>query len=196
MRRGGWFVLLSVLFQAGYADYSFDFYCRGDTLKQVNPNEEAHFYFTITNTGNQADVYELFCLVLQEVPGWSAIYCVRGRCVEPGIPMFDTLVPGESDTTVHLTVFTTGTEGEEVVSMRVTSLGNPALSRTIITRTRVGAGVQEPGAGWVTGCRESGTEGVVFDKTGRRVQAGSLAPGVYFVVSGEPLAVRKVLLIR
>lgn len=198
-------------FHIGYADYSFDFYCRSDTVQQVNPYELGDFYFTITNTGTEPDVYEIFCQVVQEVPGWSAICCIKGRCVEPGVPMFDTLSPGASDTTLHLSVFTTNTQGEEVISLRVRSFGNHSLERTITTRTRMSGGVEEKSLANSTPVlprttiiaepqnltiyRKNGW--VLVTAQGSRVGTVTLtAPGVFFVISKENNLLLKLIVVR
>lgn len=172
------------------AEYSFTFVCRSDTLQQVVPNGVAYFYFTLTNTGSEPDVYLFDCQVLQEVPGWNAIYCLRGRCVEPGIPMFDTLAPGEADTTIDIAVFTTTTEGTEIIRLTVSSEGNPALNSSITTYTRVGSGVEED-ANYLS---ERYGE-LIFDHTGRRVNSIS-SPGVFFVRRGIKAGFQKLIVFK
>jgi hypothetical protein len=128
--------------------YGLDFKARGDTVQHVGPGDFAEFHFTLTNTGNQSDVYELDCRVVSAVPGWAATYCVRGRCVEPGILMYDSLPAGNSDTSISVAVYTNATEGEEIVSMRVRSMGDTTLAESIGTYTIVGSGIEElPGTG-------------------------------------------------
>lgn len=181
---------LLVFARIAEADYSFTLNCRSDTLQAVQPGGVAYFYFTLTNTGTEPDVYEFDCRVIQEVPGWSAIYCLRGRCVEPGMVMFDTLAPGESDTTIDIGVFTASNPGEEVVRLTVTSVGNPALSAGYNTRTRVGGGVEEAGGNGVFLL-----SGEVFDRTGRRVFSIS-RPGVYFIRRSGTGGFHKVLFLK
>jgi hypothetical protein len=123
--------------------YGLDFKARGDTVQHVGPGDFAEFHFTLTNTGNQSDVYELDCRVVSAVPGWAATYCVRGRCVEPGILMYDSLPAGNSDTSISVAVYTNATEGEEIVSMRVRSMGDTTLAESIGTHTIVGTGIEE-----------------------------------------------------
>lgn len=173
------------------ADYSFSFVCRSETLQQVVPEGVAVYYFTLTNTGTEPDIYLFDCRVLQEVPGWSAIYCLRGRCVEPGIPMFDTLAPGEADTTIDIMVFTTSTEGEQVIQMTVTSQGDPSQVSSIRTYTRVSCGIEEG----VTRFGRKLVPGLVFDYAGRRVRA-VLTPGVYFVRRDDGGGFQKVVVLR
>ena len=122
---------------------------RGDTVQHVAPSEDAEFHFTLTNTGTSSDVYELSCRVVSAVPGWAAVYCVRGVCVEPGMLRYDTIPAGDNDTTPKVTVYTNATEGEEVVSLRVRSMGDTTLAESIATHTIVGSGIEEgtrPGA--------------------------------------------------
>ncbi|MGQ9678508.1 MAG: COG1470 family protein [bacterium] len=184
-------VVFAVLAAPVIADYSFNFVCRSDTLQQVMPGGVAYFYFTLTNSGSEPDVYLLDCRVLQEVSGWSAIYCLRGRCVEPGIPMYDTLAPGEADTTIDIAVFTTTTEGEEVIRFTVSSEGNPALSSSITTYTRVGSGVEEKESNYLTERKGE----LIFDHTGRRVKSIS-SPGVFFVRRGMKAGFQKLIVFK
>ncbi len=126
-----------------FADYNFDLFCRTDTIQQVPPTGIGYFTFTLTNTGAEPDVYELNCIVIQTVPDWSIIYCMRGQCLEPGNPMYDSLLSGERDTTVEIKVFTTFTPGEAVAVLTVISLGNPSLSKSITTITKLANGIEE-----------------------------------------------------
>jgi len=116
---------------------------RGDTVQHVAPSEDAEFHFTLANTGTSSDVYELSCRVVSAVPGWAAVYCVRGVCVEPGVLRYDTIPAGDNDTTPKVTVYTNATEGEEVVSLRVRSMGDTTLAESIATHTVVGLGIEE-----------------------------------------------------
>jgi len=186
----------------------FTFVCRADTIQQVEPGSPAEFGFTLTNTGTEADVYRLDCRVLDSVPGWFAVCCVHGLCFEPGIPLYDTLAAGEADTTVHVTIYTNTTHGEELVNLKVTSLGNPMLTDSITTHTRVGSGITESTMPGTSSCAPVATilRGVLntglrltadgsrlgiglYDANGRKVMAllpgpndvRHLAPGVYFV---------------
>ncbi len=181
----------------------FSLVCRSDTVQQVEPGGQSEFHFTLTNTGTQPDVYRLDYRVLDSVPGWIVVCCVRGRCAEPGVPFFDTLAPGEADSSPDLTVYTNSTHGEEVVNLKVTSLGEPQMVDSISTRTRVGAGVAEPGRS-SRACRiqpaarvvrdmllldAECSPAVLLDACGRSVlsltsgpnRIARLAPGVYFV---------------
>jgi len=184
-------MILAVWVMPVQADYSFTFVCRSDTLQQVVPGGVAVYYFTLSNTGTEPDVYLFDCRVLQEVAGWSAIYCLRGRCVEPGVPMFDSLAPGEVDTTIDITVFTTNTEGEEVIQMTVTSQGDPSQVSSIKTYTRVSCGVEEG----VTYLERKPLPGLMFDYAGRRVRT-VLTPGVYFVRQDSGVGFKKVVVLR
>jgi len=109
----------------------------------VAPSEAAEFHCTLTNTGTSSDVYEFSCRVVSAVPGWAAVYCVRGVCVEPGVLRYDTIPVGDNDTTPKVTVYTNATEGEEVVSLRVRSMGDTTLAESIVTHTIVGSGIEE-----------------------------------------------------
>jgi len=146
MNRYG-LLLVGLLLEAGQAPlcagYDFDFWCRSDTVRRVQPGGPADFHFTLANTGTEPDVYEFDCRVVQPVPGWSVIYCLHGLCTVPGVLMYDTLAAGASDTTIEVTVFTTSTQGAAVVNLRVRSLGNPSLAESINVRTIVGSGIEE-----------------------------------------------------
>jgi hypothetical protein len=126
-----------------WAGYGLELIARGDTVQRVSPGGTAEFHFTLTNTGNQTDVYRFDCRVVDSVPGWGVVVCVRGLCVEPGTPIYDTLPAGSSDTTAKVTVYTNSRQGEEVVSLRVRSMGDTSLAESIATHTIVGAGVEE-----------------------------------------------------
>jgi len=136
------------------AGYGLELVARGDTVQHVSPGEAGEFHFTLTNAGSQPDVYEFNCRVVANVPGWSVVYCVGGQCVEPGNLVYDTLPAGATDTAIKVTVYTNTTEGEEVVSLRARSMGNPALAESAATHTIVGAAVGEsvrpvaPGSGF------------------------------------------------
>lgn len=192
-------VLPAVLLAFGQltAGFQFEFACRGDTVQRVNPGGIAEFDFTLMNTGTEPDIYEFACRVVQPVSGWSVIYCLHGQCNEPGGLMYDTLNAGETDTAITVTVFTSSTHGEEVVSLRVRSLGAPLLAESVATRTVVSAGVEEsrqradsrarPVASLARGGLLITIPGDLFDSQGRRVavmpagssRVGLLAPGVY-----------------
>lgn len=172
---------------------SFTFLCRSDTLQQVAPGATAEFYFTLTNTGSEDDVYRFDCRVLDSVPGWFVVCCVRGLCFEPGTPLYDTLAAGESDTTPHITIYTNATHGEERVGLRVTSMNEPQHTDSIAVRTRVGSGVAEDRTG---SAGRVDHHGPLFDVLGRRVvvlrlNERRLGAGVYFVrPAGTKLVLR------
>ncbi len=198
MRRLWFFVITSAvifLFNTGYADYGFDFYCRSDTFQQVGAGFPAYFYFTLVNTGTEPDVYQFDCQVLQAVPGWSVIYCLRGRCVEPGVPMFDTLGPGEVDSTIDVTVFTTENTGEEVVRLLVVSLGNPAMTKAVQVYTEVCGAVEEVGGGCVLPEENIGGRYRLFDPLGRQIKSINRR-GVFFLLSEGGGGVKKVVRIN
>jgi hypothetical protein len=125
------------------ASYSFSFVCRSDTIQRVDPGGVAEFDFTIANTGSQPDGYQFDCEVISGVSDWYATYCVGGRCGQPGMTLVETLAVGSSDTTAHVSVYTSATPGEEVIRLRVQSQGNPSLADSVTTYTLAGAGVQE-----------------------------------------------------
>jgi hypothetical protein len=136
------FALLIIIFTPVRA-YDFQLVCRTDTHQLVQPYGLGYFTFTLTNTGSQPDVYELNCVVLQTVPDWSIIYCLQGRCLEPGSSMFDSLLPGQSDTTIEIKVYTSATNGEAIAVLTVRSLGDTGISRSITTITTLCGAVAE-----------------------------------------------------
>ena len=136
-------VLLVVVYGQALAGYGLELVARGDTVQHVSPSGTGEFHFTLTNTGNQSDVYEFDCRVVASVPGWVVVYCVGGQCVEPGSPVYDTLPAGATDTAIKVTVYTDTAEGEEVVSLRARSMGDPALAESVVTHTIVGTGIEE-----------------------------------------------------
>jgi hypothetical protein len=143
----GWaFVALVVTSRA--SGYGLELAPRDDTVRHVAPSDVAEFHFTLTNTGTTLDVYEFSCRVVSAVPGWAAVYCVNGVCVEPGVLSYDSIPAGASDTTPKVTVYTNATEGEETVSLCVRSLGDTTLAESVATHTVVASGIEEvPGDG-------------------------------------------------
>lgn len=136
-------VILVLAMNAAWADYSFRFVCRDDTVARVAPGEPAYFHFALTNTGNTSDVYAFDCRVRQNAPNWAIAYCVRGRCVEPGTVMYDSLAPGATDTTPVIDVFTDANVGEAVVELHVRSQQAPTLADSINVHVLAGVGIAE-----------------------------------------------------
>lgn len=116
--------------------------------------------------------------------------------------LYDTLAVGEADTAIHVTVYTSTTQGEGVVNLWVRSLGEPSLRDSITTRTIVGSGVNEGicsavGKPWsaatvVTGRLHVPGPGELFDPAGRRAavlrpgdnRIDHLSSGVYLIRAG------------
>ena len=144
-RRGAAAVaaILTALVGSALAGYGFVLTPRADTIQHVAPSDVAEFPLTLTNTGTSSDVYEFSCRVVSAVPGWAAVYCVNGVCVEPGALRYDTIPAAGSDTTPKVTVYTDTTAGEEVVSLLVRSMGDTTLAESVATHTIVGAGIEE-----------------------------------------------------
>jgi len=137
-------ILLYLVFVSfSWSQYSFDLSCLSDTFQTVAPNGFSTFNFRLANTGSANDVYELNCQIVESVPGWFVSFCVRGRCVEPGIPLYDTLNVGQFDTAIHISVYTTSTTGREILSLNVRSLGDPTQKDSIRVYTQVGQGIEE-----------------------------------------------------
>ncbi|MGC8797781.1 MAG: hypothetical protein ACP5PK_03825 [candidate division WOR-3 bacterium] len=206
------FILL-LLLTASVRAYDFQLVCRTDTHQLVQPYGLGYFTFTLTNTGSEPDIYELNCIVLQTVPDWSIIYCLQGRCLEPGSPMFDSLAPGHSDTTIEIKVYTSATPGEAIAVLVVRSLGDTSLRRSITTITNLCGAVDEetfspaPAPTRNPLLKKECTRmlihqlpAVLLDVTGRQLlnltpRENSLSPlrsGIYFLK--QPGTVRKLIL--
>ncbi len=200
-------LLALVLLAVGIAraGFDFEFVCRDDTVRQIAPGGSAEYHFTLTNTGTVPDVYRLDCRIVDSVPGWVVVTCARGRCVEPGTPLFDTCAAGESDSTIDVAVYAGTANGDELVSIRVTSLGDTTLVDSISVLTRAGSGMAESEncqpqsraalISVVNGClmvRDVGSA-VLLNSTGRKLldlapganDVRRFAPGVYFMRRGR-----------
>lgn len=136
-------LLLLVFIIKIWAQYNFNLMCLSDTFQVVSPNGIAEFRFRLTNTGSVTDVYALKCQIIESVPGWFVSLCVKGRCVEPGAIILDTLNVGQSDTTISITVYTTSVTGREIASLNVRSLGDPTKRDSIRVYTQVGQGIEQ-----------------------------------------------------
>jgi hypothetical protein len=136
-------LLLAGLAGSAWAGYGLELIARGDTVQHVSPSAVGEFHFTLTNTGTSPDVFEFDCRVVSGVPGWTVVYCVGGQCVEPGMTVYDTLSAGASDTAIKVSVYTTATEGEEVVSLHVRSMGDTTQAESVRTHTIVGSAIEE-----------------------------------------------------
>ncbi|MEO0072175.1 MAG: Omp28-related outer membrane protein [candidate division WOR-3 bacterium] len=117
--------------------YDFTLHCLTDTFQVTSPNSLAEYHFLLTNTGTQRDVYEITSQILDSVPGWDVIFCVRGSCAQPGGVFYDTLNVGAADSTICVTVFTGQNSGTEVTALRVRSLAEPTKQKTIRVYTQV-----------------------------------------------------------
>jgi hypothetical protein len=195
-------LLLAV--SAAWADYSFDFFCRDDTVASVAPGDPVDFDFTLSNTGTSPDVYEFDCRVLGMPADWVAVYCLGGRCVEPGTLMTDSVAAGATDTAIVVHVYTSATAGEGRLELHVRSFGNPGLADSIRMDVLAGVGIAEelvalslPEPTVPSLVRRGATLPVdgsvsLLDVTGRLVARGSgqggqwtlpadIPPGVYLV---------------
>jgi hypothetical protein len=148
--RTSYFLLLLLGSAAAlHAAYSFDFRCRSDTVQRIDTSGVAEFEFTITNIGNQPDGYQFDCRIVSGIPDWYVTYCVGGLCGSPGMVLDESLTVSDSDTTAHVMVYSSSTPGEEVVNLRIQSLGNPALIDSVTTHTLASAGVEELPPPWL-----------------------------------------------
>lgn len=143
MKSKSFLIMLMLAILLPVRAYDFQLVCRTDTWQMVQPNGLGYYTFTLTNTGTQPDGYELNCILTRSVPDWSVIYCLKGRCLEPGMPMYDTLEPGQSDTTLEIKVYTSSTPGEAIAILTVRSQGDSTLTRAITTITTLCGSVNE-----------------------------------------------------
>jgi hypothetical protein len=58
------------------AQYSFNFICLGGTFQIVPLGEVATFHFRLENTGEEQDIYEFNCTLIEGVPDWDVTYCI------------------------------------------------------------------------------------------------------------------------
>ncbi len=127
-----------------FAQYSFDFVCTSDTFQ--TGTDYFVYYFRLTNTGSQPDSYAFDCRVIDSVPGWSEIYCAGGQCAEPGIILYDYLMPGAVDTGIEIRVYpATGVWGTEIINLAVWSLHNPSLRDSINVYAAMEEGIYDYG---------------------------------------------------
>jgi len=61
-----------------FAQYSFEFTCLDDTVKNAGFNDYIVFFFRLENTGSMTDIYEFNCTIIDSVPGWFVQYCIGG----------------------------------------------------------------------------------------------------------------------
>jgi hypothetical protein len=112
-----------------FAQYSFDFSCLDDTIQEGV--DVIEFYFLLENTGSLPDSYAFDCRVIDSVPGWLEQYCIGAICGEPGDILYDYLVVGEVDSTIHIQVWPTPGFAIEILNLHVQSVGNPSLQDSI-----------------------------------------------------------------
>jgi glutaredoxin len=118
-------------------DYRFHFECLTDTFQIISPFSNAEYKFSLANTGYRSDIYELKSIVLESVPGWNVILCVRGSCITPSMSVFDTLGIGERDSTISLTVFPNANPGTGIVALTVRSLSDTTKQKTLRVYSQV-----------------------------------------------------------
>jgi hypothetical protein len=112
-----------------FAQYTFNFSCISDTVQ--TGSDVITFYFSLINTGTLPDSYAFDCRVVDSVPGWFEIYCVRGVCVEPGTVLYDYLNVGQADSLIDIIVYPTPGYAVEILNLHVQSIGNPSLKDSI-----------------------------------------------------------------
>ncbi len=71
-------LIVLVLTLPVFAQYSFEFICLDDTVKNAGYNDYIEFFFLLHNTGSLEDIYEFNCIIIDSVPGWFVLYCVGG----------------------------------------------------------------------------------------------------------------------
>ncbi len=124
------FIIMLINILPLFAQYGFNFSCINDTIQSGN-NNEVKFYFRLENTGAVPDSYLFDCRVVDSVPGWGEIYCVGGRCAEPGIPLYDYLDSGAVDTTIDVAVYPKPSSATEIINLFCQSIGDPTLKDSI-----------------------------------------------------------------
>lgn len=194
------FYIIIILFCAGSAgaQYNFQLICRTDTQQMVQPYGLGYYPFTLTNTGTVPDQYELNCAVVQIPPGWAIIYCLKGRCLEPGAPMYDTLGPGESDTTIEIKVYPTATPGQTIAVLIVRSLGDTSNVKSVTTITTLSGAIEENTPSLLLPLKNSNPKllslfssepGILIDPSGKKLfylpeeqhRLFGLRAGIYFL---------------
>lgn len=105
----------------------FEFYCLTDTIMGIRPDSFANFKFLLKNTSNHKEVYELKAIIYQSPQNWSYLLCAKGRCVEPPIPLFDTLEPNEVDSTIRFSCYPEGISGNAIICLKVKALSDTLL---------------------------------------------------------------------
>lgn len=105
----------------------FEFYCLTDTIKSIRPDSFANFKFFLKNTSNQREVYELRAIIYQSPQNWSYLLCAKARCVEPPMPLLDTLYPNEVDSTISLSCYPERFPGNAIICLKVKALSDTTL---------------------------------------------------------------------
>ncbi|MCS7249715.1 MAG: hypothetical protein N2323_05975 [candidate division WOR-3 bacterium] len=105
----------------------FEFYCLTDTIENIRSDSFARFKFFLKNTSSQREVYELKAIIYQSPHNWYHLLCAKARCVEPPLPLFDTLNPNEVDSTITFSCYPEGISGNAIICLKVKALSDTTL---------------------------------------------------------------------
>lgn len=105
----------------------FEFYPLSDTIVSIPADSFAHFKFFLKNTSAYREVYELKAIPYQSPNNWFYLLCVKGRCVQPPNPFFDTLNPGEIDTSISFSCYPNSISGNGIFCLKVKVLSDTTL---------------------------------------------------------------------
>ncbi len=183
------FLIFASFLSSLLAQVSFEFKCLDDTFRLLPPNGWADYRFTLKNLSPLPDSYELKILVIESVPGWAAQICARGRCVEPGVPLFLTLAPNEVDTTISAHIYTNPNPGREKVFVSCLSLTDTTQRAGYNIYAQVGSGISEflipnpkfYSSSFTSDLRPPGSK-FSFSLLGSRLNGKEGSGGVYFLL--------------
>jgi len=104
-----------------------EFYPLSDTIAHISIDSFVLFKFYLRNTSPITQVYEIKALPYSAPNNWSGILCVKNRCVEIPVPLYDTLRANEIDTTIHLTIYPNNQSGQGIYCLKVKSLNDTTI---------------------------------------------------------------------
>jgi hypothetical protein len=104
-----------------------EFYSLSDTIANIPADSFVGFKFYLRNTSSLTHIYEIKALAYSAPNNWSGILCVKNRCVEIPVPLYDTLRANEMDTTIHLTIYPNNQSGQGIYCLKVKSLNDTTI---------------------------------------------------------------------
>ncbi|MEO0130698.1 MAG: hypothetical protein ABIK76_03300 [candidate division WOR-3 bacterium] len=105
----------------------FEFYCLTDTIASIRIDSFVSFKFLLRNTSSYKEIYELKTIIYQSPSNWFYLMCAKGRCVEPPIPLFDTLNSNETDTSISVSCYPNNIIGNGIICLKVKALSDTTL---------------------------------------------------------------------